>query len=143
MLQKICKCLVGFDVELKYINVLKSYSLLEYYTLYEVILFCLIFRIRFDKNFSLNADLNLRIVKIFRQLFFIHIWSITLIYFRNEEEELDVKYLEIYRSISNIRQELDRRYRPTGTRNNPVRTCKDLFYGHPHFKDGKKLSSII
>lgn len=43
----------------------------------------------------------------------------------------------MYSSIYAMRQELDRMRKPTGTRANPVRTCRDLFYGHPHFKDGK------
>lgn len=55
------------------------------------------------------------------------------------EEELGPEFLDIYSSIYAMRQELDRIRKPTGSRANPVRTCRDLFYGHPHFKDGKIL----
>jgi hypothetical protein len=50
----------------------------------------------------------------------------------------------MYSSIYTMRQDLDRIRKPVGTREHPVRTCKDLFYGHPQFKDGEKsrLSEI-
>lgn len=59
------------------------------------------------------------------------------------EEELSPKFLDIYSSIYAMRQELDLMRKPTGTRDNPVRTCKDLFYGYPHFKDGKTISYLL
>lgn len=43
----------------------------------------------------------------------------------------------MYSSIYAMRQDLERIRKPVGTRDNPVRTCKDLFYGHPQFKDGE------
>lgn len=52
-------------------------------------------------------------------------------------EELGPKFLDMYSSIYAMRQELDRIRKPIGSRENPVRTCKDLFYGHPHFNDGQ------
>lgn len=52
------------------------------------------------------------------------------------EEELGPKFLDMYSSIYAMRQELDRIRKPIGSRENPARTCKDLFYGHPHFHDG-------
>lgn len=52
------------------------------------------------------------------------------------EEELGPKFLDMYSSIYAMRQELDRIRKPIGSRENPVRTCKDLFYGHPHFNNG-------
>lgn len=52
------------------------------------------------------------------------------------DAELTVKLGEIYSDIYNMRVELERVRKPLGTRDNPVRTCRDLFYGHPHFKDG-------
>lgn len=42
----------------------------------------------------------------------------------------------MYSSIYAMRQEFDRIRKPFGTKENPVRTCKDLYYGHPTFKDG-------
>lgn len=45
--------------------------------------------------------------------------------------------LEVYSKIYLLSQELDRIRNPMGTKENPVRTCKDLYYGHPDFKDGK------
>jgi hypothetical protein len=44
----------------------------------------------------------------------------------------------MYSSIYTMRQDLDRIRKPVGTREHPVRTCKDLFYGHPQFKDGEQ-----
>lgn len=55
------------------------------------------------------------------------------------EEELGPKFLDIYSSIYAMRQELDRIRKPIGSRENPARTCKDLFYGHPHFYDGQYI----
>jgi len=46
------------------------------------------------------------------------------------------KYIDIVSSIYSMRQDLERIRKPVGTRENPVMTCKDLFYGHPQFKDG-------
>jgi len=53
-----------------------------------------------------------------------------------EEIELNAKLQDVYTDIYNMRVELERTRKPLGTRDNPVRTCRDLFYGHPHFKDG-------
>lgn len=50
------------------------------------------------------------------------------------------KYVDIVSSIYGMRQDLERIRKPVGTRENPVMTCKDLFYGHPQFKDGKSGS---
>lgn len=50
---------------------------------------------------------------------------------------MDTKFLDIYTSIFNLQQDMDQRRRPTGTKDYPVRTCRDLFYGHSNFKDGK------
>lgn len=54
-------------------------------------------------------------------------------------KEDTVKFLDMYSTIYTMRQDLERIRKPVGTRENPVRSCKDLFYGHPHFKDGKNL----
>jgi collagen type V/XI/XXIV/XXVII alpha len=48
---------------------------------------------------------------------------------------LNAKLQEVYADIYTMRVELERTRKPLGTRDNPVRTCRDLFYGHPHFKD--------
>lgn len=45
--------------------------------------------------------------------------------------------MEMYNTIYEMRQDLERVKKPLGTRENPVRSCKDLFYGHPQFPDGK------
>jgi len=52
------------------------------------------------------------------------------------------KYVDIVSSIYGMRQDLERIRKPVGTRENPVMTCKDLFYGHPQFKDGKSLVEV-
>lgn len=54
------------------------------------------------------------------------------------KEDIGPKFLDMYSSIYAMRQELDRIRKPLGTKENPVRTCKDLYYGHPQFKDGEK-----
>jgi hypothetical protein len=56
------------------------------------------------------------------------------------KEDLGGKFLDMYSSIYTMRQDLDRIRKPVGTREHPVRTCKDLFYGHPQFKDGEQIS---
>lgn len=38
-----------------------------------------------------------------------------------------------------MRQDLERVRKPVGTRDNPVRSCKDLYYGHPQFMDGNYM----
>lgn len=53
------------------------------------------------------------------------------------KDDMGPKFLDMYSSIYSMRQEMDRIRKPVGTRDNPVRTCKDLYYGHPQFKDGK------
>lgn len=53
-----------------------------------------------------------------------------------KKDDLGPKFLDMYSSIYSMRQELDRIRKPVGTRENPVRTCRDLYFGHPHFKDG-------
>lgn len=55
----------------------------------------------------------------------------------NSKDESGPKFLDMYSSIYSMRQELDRIRKPVGSRENPVRTCKDLYYGHPQFKNGK------
>lgn len=42
----------------------------------------------------------------------------------------------MYTNIYTMRGDLERMKKPIGTKDNPARTCKDLFYGHPKFKDG-------
>lgn len=56
---------------------------------------------------------------------------------KQSDNEDNGKFLDMYSTIYTMRQDLERLRKPLGTRDNPVRTCKDLFYGHPHFKDGK------
>lgn len=60
----------------------------------------------------------------------------------DDDVELTAKLQEVYSDIYDMRLELERVKKPLGTRDNPVRTCRDLFYGHPHFKDGKKILFI-
>lgn len=55
---------------------------------------------------------------------------------KRKKDDLSPKFLDMYSSIYSMRQELDRIRKPVGTRENPARTCKDLFYGHPHFESG-------
>jgi len=52
------------------------------------------------------------------------------------------KYVDIVTSIYGMREDLERIRKPVGTREHPVMTCKDLFYGHPQFKDGTVSARI-
>lgn len=54
-----------------------------------------------------------------------------------KKEELGNKFVDMYSTIYAMKQEMDRIRRPVGTKDNPVRTCKDLYFGHPQFEDGK------
>lgn len=56
-----------------------------------------------------------------------------------KKEELGTKFLDMYSTIYSMRQEMDRIRRPVGTKDNPVRTCKDLYFGHPQFEDGNEI----
>lgn len=57
-----------------------------------------------------------------------------------KKEELGNKFVDMYSTIYAMKQEMDRIRRPIGTKDNPVRTCKDLYFGHPQFEDGKAAS---
>lgn len=55
-------------------------------------------------------------------------------------QDEDVKFLDMYNNIYSIRQDLERVKRPTGTRDNPSRSCRDLYYGHPQYMSGNYFS---
>ena len=55
------------------------------------------------------------------------------------KEDLNGKLLDMYSSIYTMRQDLERIKKPQGSKENPVRSCKDLYFGHPQFKDGTVL----
>lgn len=52
------------------------------------------------------------------------------------QKEDGLKFLDMYNSIYAMRQDLERARKPLGTRENPARNCKDLYYGHPQFLNG-------
>lgn len=54
-------------------------------------------------------------------------------------DDIEPKFLDIYTSIYSMRQDLEKMRKPSGSRENPARTCKDLRFSHPKFKDGKFL----
>lgn len=54
-----------------------------------------------------------------------------------KKDELGNKFVDMYSTIYSMKQEMDRIRRPVGTKDNPVRTCKDLYFGHPQFEDGE------
>jgi collagen type V/XI/XXIV/XXVII, alpha len=51
--------------------------------------------------------------------------------------------LDMYNAIYAMRKELEKVKRPHGTKENPARTCRDLYFGHPQFKDGTIISDCI
>ncbi|KAJ8938471.1 hypothetical protein NQ318_004111, partial [Aromia moschata] len=53
-----------------------------------------------------------------------------------EEDDTSVKFLDMYSTIYSMRQDLERIRKPTGTKENPAMSCRDLYYGHPHYTDG-------
>uniref|UniRef100_A0A8D3CPP5 Collagen, type XI, alpha 1a n=1 Tax=Scophthalmus maximus TaxID=52904 RepID=A0A8D3CPP5_SCOMX len=44
---------------------------------------------------------------------------------------------DIFGSLNNLKQDIERMKYPMGTQNNPARTCKDLQLSHPEFPDGE------
>uniref|UniRef100_A0A8C5H9X8 Collagen, type XI, alpha 1a n=1 Tax=Gouania willdenowi TaxID=441366 RepID=A0A8C5H9X8_GOUWI len=44
---------------------------------------------------------------------------------------------DIFGSLNNLKQDIERMKYPMGTQNNPARTCKDLQLSHPEFTDGE------
>uniref|UniRef100_A0A4W5LSR5 Fibrillar collagen NC1 domain-containing protein n=1 Tax=Hucho hucho TaxID=62062 RepID=A0A4W5LSR5_9TELE len=44
---------------------------------------------------------------------------------------------DIFGSLNNLKQDIERMKYPMGTQNNPARTCKDLQLAHPDFLDGE------
>lgn len=58
------------------------------------------------------------------------------------KEDGNYKFLDMYTSIYTMRQEMEKMRKPIGTRENPVRSCKDLYYGHPQFSDGNVFNTI-
>lgn len=45
---------------------------------------------------------------------------------------------DIFSSLNNLKQDIERLKYPMGTQNNPARTCKDLQLSHPEFSDGEQ-----
>lgn len=48
---------------------------------------------------------------------------------------------KIFQDIDDLKIELDEIRFPTGSRDSPARSCKDLYLTHPEFKDGKSVYS--
>lgn len=59
------------------------------------------------------------------------------------KEDLNGKLLDMYSSIYTMRQDLERIKKPQGSKENPVRSCKDLYFGHPQFKDGNNVDQHL
>lgn len=50
---------------------------------------------------------------------------------------MDYGMEDIFGSLNNLKQDIERMKYPMGTQNNPARTCKDLQLCHPEFPDGE------
>lgn len=62
---------------------------------------------------------------------------------RSSDMQSDAAFLDygegmedIFGSLNNLKQDIERMKYPMGTQNNPARTCKDLQLCHPEFPDG-------
>lgn len=53
-----------------------------------------------------------------------------------KESSGEPSFIDVYTSIYAMREDLERIRKPLGLRENPARTCKDLYFSHPHFKNG-------
>ena len=58
------------------------------------------------------------------------------------DEELRNKLMTVYTSIYAMRKEIDAMSKPFGTKTNPARSCRDIYYAHPTFDDGLHSISI-
>jgi collagen type V/XI/XXIV/XXVII alpha len=52
------------------------------------------------------------------------------------DDELRNKLMTVYTSIYAMRREIDGIRKPFGTKANPARSCRDIYYAHPTFDDG-------
>lgn len=67
---------------------------------------------------------------------------------RSSDVQSDAAFLDygegmedIFGSLNNLKQDIERMKYPMGTQNNPARTCKDLQLCHPEFPDGMPKES--
>lgn len=49
---------------------------------------------------------------------------------------------DIFSSLNNLKQDIERLKYPVGSQNNPARTCKDLQLSHPEFPDGEWTGGV-
>lgn len=68
---------------------------------------------------------------------------------RSSDVQSDAAFLDygegmedIFGSLNNLKQDIERMKYPMGTQNNPARTCKDLQLCHPEFPDGTRSESL-
>ena len=59
---------------------------------------------------------------------------------------MDAAYSEgmedVFGSLNNLKQDIERMKFPMGTQDNPARTCNDLHLSQPEFPDGGRLLLI-
>lgn len=48
---------------------------------------------------------------------------------------------DVFGSLNNLKQDIERMKFPMGTQDNPARTCNDLHLSQPDFPDGKMLTT--
>lgn len=54
-----------------------------------------------------------------------------------DHDGLKDKLVNMYANIYVIRKQIDVMKKPIGNKDSPARTCRDLYFGHPDFQDGK------
>ena len=58
------------------------------------------------------------------------------------DEELRNKLMTVYTAIYAMRKEMDAIRKPLGTKTNPARSCRDIYYSHPTFDDGMEFQGL-
>lgn len=53
------------------------------------------------------------------------------------KNDMNVEFMDMYMSIYSMRMQLENERKPLGNRENPAKTCRDLYYSQSQYNDGK------